>query len=127
MSAPPPLIGGLRRRRSRRPWAAAATLALAALVALALAVGLPGRSSHHAPAHAHAATALHAAAPPPPARSPIGLPLGTPTLQLRGIAHAGNALSLRFRKPPRAGLLFNLDNGAVLWQRNPLARLRIAS
>ena len=128
MSAPPPLIGGLRRRRSRRPWAAAAALALAALVALALAVGLPGRSSHHAPARARAATALHAASPPAPARSPIGLPLGTPPLQLRGIgAPAGDALSLRFRKPPRAGLLFNLDTGAVLWQRNPLARLRIAS
>jgi D-alanyl-D-alanine carboxypeptidase len=34
---------------------------------------------------------------------------------------------MRFRHPPRAGLLFDLDTGRVLWQRNALARLRIAS
>jgi D-alanyl-D-alanine carboxypeptidase (penicillin-binding protein 5/6) len=32
-----------------------------------------------------------------------------------------------FRVPPRAGLLFNLSSGQVLWQRNPYRRLRIAS
>jgi D-alanyl-D-alanine carboxypeptidase len=32
-----------------------------------------------------------------------------------------------FPEPPRAGLLFNLDTGQVLWQRNPYTRLRIAS
>ncbi len=33
----------------------------------------------------------------------------------------------RFKRPPRAGLLFDLDTGEVLWRRNPLRRLPIAS
>ena len=36
-------------------------------------------------------------------------------------------MRVSFRTPPRAGLLFNLDTGQVLWQRNPYTRLRIAS
>lgn len=32
-----------------------------------------------------------------------------------------------FAKPPRAGLLFDLDTGKVLWRRNPQRRLPIAS
>ncbi len=32
-----------------------------------------------------------------------------------------------FRHPPRAGLLFNLSTGQVLWQRNPYLRVPIAS
>jgi serine-type D-Ala-D-Ala carboxypeptidase (penicillin-binding protein 5/6) len=34
---------------------------------------------------------------------------------------------IAFSNPPRAGLLFNLDSGRVLWQRDPTTRLRIAS
>ncbi|MCW3011542.1 MAG: D-alanyl-D-alanine carboxypeptidase [Solirubrobacterales bacterium] len=33
----------------------------------------------------------------------------------------------RPRKPPRAGLLFDLDTGEVLWRKDPLRRLPIAS
>jgi D-alanyl-D-alanine carboxypeptidase (penicillin-binding protein 5/6) len=33
----------------------------------------------------------------------------------------------RFAEPPRAGLLFNLNTGRVLWQRAPKLRLPIAS
>ncbi|MBA2347511.1 MAG: D-alanyl-D-alanine carboxypeptidase [Solirubrobacterales bacterium] len=33
----------------------------------------------------------------------------------------------KFDKPPRAGLLFDLDTGEVLWRRNALRRLPIAS
>jgi serine-type D-Ala-D-Ala carboxypeptidase (penicillin-binding protein 5/6) len=36
-------------------------------------------------------------------------------------------VQVRFRHPPRAGLLFDLASGRVLWQRNPLRHLRIAS
>jgi D-alanyl-D-alanine carboxypeptidase (penicillin-binding protein 5/6) len=32
-----------------------------------------------------------------------------------------------FRRPPRAGLLFDLDTGEVLWRKDPLRRLPIAS
>jgi D-alanyl-D-alanine carboxypeptidase len=62
---------------------------------------------------------------PPPVRSPLGLPLGRPPLTLR--LDAADPVHLRFRTPPRAGLLFNLSTGRVLWQRSALARMPIAS
>ncbi len=34
---------------------------------------------------------------------------------------------VRFRGPPRGGLLFELDTGKVLWRRHPVRRLPIAS
>ncbi len=34
---------------------------------------------------------------------------------------------VRFKRPPRAGLLFDLDTGEVLWRKDPLRRLPIAS
>ena len=65
---------------------------------------------------------------PAPTRSPIGLPLGRPPLALTGIGDPRqDPVHAAFQTPPRAGLLFNLDTGQVLWQRNPYARLRIAS
>ncbi len=33
----------------------------------------------------------------------------------------------RFKRPPRAGLLFDLDTGEVLWRKDPLRQLPIAS
>jgi serine-type D-Ala-D-Ala carboxypeptidase (penicillin-binding protein 5/6) len=68
------------------------------------------------------------------ARSPIGLPLGKPPLALTGIEGGRESIeggrdpiNVAFPEPPRAGLLFNLSTGQVLWQRNPYTRLRIAS
>ena len=73
-----------------------------------------------------AAPAAVAGAPVPASESAVGLPLGTPPLHL-GLSDPA-AITPHFgRHPPRAGLLFNLSSGAVLWQRAPLARLRIAS
>jgi D-alanyl-D-alanine carboxypeptidase (penicillin-binding protein 5/6) len=63
----------------------------------------------------------------PPSRSATGLPLGQPALALNLANAQRNPVHLAFKHPPRAGLLFNLDTGRVLWQRNPLVRLRIAS
>jgi D-alanyl-D-alanine carboxypeptidase len=75
--------------------------------------------------------------------SAAGLPLGRPPLHLTlastdeagvGQAGAGGAsgttddpVHVAFSRPPRAGLLFNLDTGKVLWQMNPLTHLHIAS
>lgn len=39
----------------------------------------------------------------------------------------GDAVGVRFRRPPRAGLLFDLRTGRVLWRRRPHKRLPIAS
>jgi serine-type D-Ala-D-Ala carboxypeptidase (penicillin-binding protein 5/6) len=118
-----------RRRRQRRRVYAAVTLAVviaATLVVMALA------KSHGGHATATAATrspgrpsANHGAAP---ALSPIGLPLGHPPLALSGIAAPQlDPVQVTFQTPPRAGLLFNLTTGQVLWQRNPYRRARIAS
>ena len=69
-----------------------------------------------------------AAKPPGPALSPAGLALAPPALKLAGIqTPSADPIQLRFRHPPRAGLLFNLDTGQVLWQRNAYRRVRIAS
>jgi D-alanyl-D-alanine carboxypeptidase len=54
--------------------------------------------------------------------------LGTPPLTLEGLGDArADPVQIAFRRPPRAGLLFNLDTGRVLWQRNPTRRMPIAS
>ncbi len=120
----------LRRRRRRRAiFAGALALAIvAAVVVMALAGAGATRGSTSARAHRHlkgdAATATIAR----PARSPIGLPLGKPALSLKGIGDlAQDAIHPPFHEQPHAGILFNLDTGQVLWQRNPYTRLRIAS
>jgi D-alanyl-D-alanine carboxypeptidase len=47
---------------------------------------------------------------------------------LAGIGNPGlDPVHIAFPEPPRAGLLFNLSTGQVLWQRNPYIRLRMAS
>jgi D-alanyl-D-alanine carboxypeptidase len=38
-----------------------------------------------------------------------------------------DAVALRFGKPPRSGLMFDLDTGRVLWRRDPTRVLPIAS
>jgi D-alanyl-D-alanine carboxypeptidase (penicillin-binding protein 5/6) len=61
------------------------------------------------------------------ALSPAGLPLGRPPLALDLADPAADPVHLDDLEQPRAGVLFNLDTGRVLWQLHPLARLRIAS
>ena len=69
-----------------------------------------------------------AKAPAKPLLSAIGLPLGKPPLSLQGLGQPQHdAVQIDFHHPPRAGILFNLSTGQVLWQRNPDTRLRIAS
>ena len=134
-----------RRRRQRRR----ILIGIALVVAIAVAVTLihPWRThasaaaphrAREAGAHAHLARnaptsqgaaptsqglagTAHLALSPPAcrwARPPLTLDLADP--------HA-DQIHLAFHEPPRAGLLFNLDTGRVLWQLHPLARLRIAS
>jgi D-alanyl-D-alanine carboxypeptidase len=108
--------GGQRRRWGTgwRLYAVLGVLALALTAALAAALGAFDRARQHPRAA--------------PAVSPSGLRLSRPPLALRGLgAPQRDPLAIRFRHPPRAGLLFDLHSGRVLWQRNPLRRLRIAS
>jgi D-alanyl-D-alanine carboxypeptidase len=117
-----------RRRRRRRRAGALATLAtLATLAAIGLALALSSANTRHADASSGARRARPAVIPAP-ALSPSGLPLGKPPLTLSGLKTPGaDPLHLAFKAPPRAGLLFSLSTGQVLWERNPLLHLRIAS
>lgn len=139
MGAPPYLTPGSRRphraprrghpprRRGRRalPFTA---LALVTVSSFALARG-PFAERHHRTSRARGArpsvTSL-AGMRPSVTRSRLGLPLGTPPVRLTPAA-PGQALDVAFRRPPRAGLVFDLDSGRVLWQRKATQVLPIAS
>ena len=117
-------------RRRRRWWiAAAGVIALAAVAAGAVAIarGSHTRQAHHRGGRlARVAPRVTVAAPPP--RSPVGLALGKPAFRLAGLgSSAADPVRVPFHAPPRAGLLFDLSTGRVLWQRNATRRLPIAS
>jgi D-alanyl-D-alanine carboxypeptidase (penicillin-binding protein 5/6) len=81
---------------------------------------------------------LHRTDPPPVLRpaaagalqvanGPVATPeLGSRPLELRLTATA-DPVRVHLRRPPRSGLLFDLDTGAVLWRRLPTRLLPIAS
>src|SRR5215218_1140595 len=66
-----------------------------------------------------------AAAPTEPRASDAALIEADPVPQvpLAGV----DAFHVRLRKPPRAGLVFDVDTGEVLWRRRPLMVLPMAS
>jgi serine-type D-Ala-D-Ala carboxypeptidase (penicillin-binding protein 5/6) len=116
-----------RRRRRRRVAGVVVALALCLGAAVAIAMG---NHSHHRARGVQKASAAHGAVPSqhPASVSAEGLALAQPALALHGIQHpAADPIQLRFLHPPRAGLLFNLQTGQVLWQRNAFRRVRIAS
>ncbi len=127
-----------KRRRTRRRALVVAALALlivagVGVMALArthTANGSSADAKRATSAHAHALTVAQA----PVRRSQEDLTLGTPPLRLSGIegslsgiGRSGNAVQPSFATQPRAGLLFNLSTGQVLWQRNPYLKVRMAS
>jgi D-alanyl-D-alanine carboxypeptidase len=118
----------IKRRRQRRAFAAGTfALAIVAVVAV-MALAGPGGAHGRGEAGRHTARRQVATAPVAvPAHSAIGLPLGRPPLTLALGNPAGDPVHAPFRVPPRAGVLFNLSTGQVLWQRNPYLHLRIAS
>ncbi|HEV3319911.1 MAG TPA: hypothetical protein VG053_09340 [Solirubrobacteraceae bacterium] len=123
-----------RRRRARRRAIAIGAPALAIVAALVVMMALARPDTHSSAAAAAASGRAHPRAhastvpTPRPTRSPIGLPLGTPPLALAGLGDPQqDRVHIAFHTPPRAGLLFNLDTGQVLWQSNPYTRVRIAS
>ncbi len=115
------------RRRRRRRMLAAALLLLAAVAAIAVARGDTGSRGARSPTAA-ARAAARSAPKSAPRRSQTGLALGRPPLRLIGAGDpAADPVRLAFANPPRAGILFNLDTGQVLWQRNPYILLPMAS
>jgi serine-type D-Ala-D-Ala carboxypeptidase (penicillin-binding protein 5/6) len=121
-----------RRRRRRMRALAVCVLVLAAGVAV-VSLGLArSGAAHSPPSHGgHSGTSgierrskgTSAAARE---RSPAGLPLGDAPLTL-DLSGANHPVQASFQNPPRAGLLFDLNNGRVLWELNSLQRLHMAS
>ncbi|MDE3070614.1 MAG: D-alanyl-D-alanine carboxypeptidase [Acidobacteriota bacterium] len=128
----PPRAGrraALRRRRLRRRAGASVGLSAIAVAAALSLTSTSGSATHrgsNARAGADRAASLRARSAVP--TSPAGLPLGAPALALGGLGNqAADPVRQYFSVPPRAGLLFNLQTGQVLWQRSPYERLPIAS
>jgi D-alanyl-D-alanine carboxypeptidase (penicillin-binding protein 5/6) len=122
------------RRRRRRRLTALGLLALVVLAALAVEMGFASGSSERprgragAVAHTKRPIAGAPGAAAGAARSPYGFPLAKPALVLAGISTPQkDPVQVNFSRPPRAGLLFNLTTGQVLWQHNAYVRLPIAS
>jgi len=115
-----------RRRRRRRIRGTAALVALVAIVAAVLVIR--GETEHPGGAATHRAAGGGDAASAHAAVSQTGLPLAQPAFVLDGLSEPSrDPISLNFHHPPHAGLLFDLDSGRVLWQRNPERRVRMAS
>jgi D-alanyl-D-alanine carboxypeptidase len=102
-------------------------VALAALIiigawAAAVAVAVDDDGDASTEADRGDAPALAPARTPDPGTAPA--PLGP---LVTGIGEGPDAVRIRLDDPPRAGLLFDLESGEVLWQLHPRRRLPIAS
>jgi serine-type D-Ala-D-Ala carboxypeptidase (penicillin-binding protein 5/6) len=135
--SPSPFMTPDRRRRHPGRWrgrggklaAVIGVLALAiAAAVVVLALASSGRAHRSSPVARKAQQPAHVVAAAQQPRSPSGLVLGKPPLTLSGLRDPqADPVQLIFHQPPRAGLLFDLDSGRVLWQRNPERRMPIAS
>jgi D-alanyl-D-alanine carboxypeptidase (penicillin-binding protein 5/6) len=83
--------------------------------------GTAGSGSTHGGRTQVVAGPLQVSNGPAQAADPGNRPLA---LALTG---ASDTVQVRFKRPPRSGLLFDLDTGAVLWRRQPDRVLPIAS
>jgi D-alanyl-D-alanine carboxypeptidase (penicillin-binding protein 5/6) len=113
------VLQGGRRRRRRAAGLARLVLLLALLGAVAFLVVDARRDS-----------SPKAAKPPVPLKQPA---VAAPSTRAAGpdpaqAALAGaDAFRMPFKDPPRAGMVYDLETGEVLWRRNPLRRIPIAS
>jgi D-alanyl-D-alanine carboxypeptidase (penicillin-binding protein 5/6) len=120
-----------RRRRRRTVTIGVLGVAIAGALVALMVSGRNARSDGHrhgSAASPRAARSTHTTTRNGPTLSPAGLVLGRAPFALTGVAAPGpDPVQLAFHTPPRAGLLFDLDSGRVLWQRNASKRLDIAS
>ncbi len=122
-----PLEGGSRRRASRRrrvrrrvATLIAVLIPIAGVAAAWFLLSDNGGALGGAPAKAGSRTAVTKDRSPAAAPSQPGSPEAV-------ALEAPDAFALHFKQPPKAGLVFDLKTGRVLWRRNPLERLPIAS
>ena len=118
---PLPLSGGRRRRRPIQLIATAilllAPLAVAAAAYLAFASDDAGGGAPALPIAAHTPAVGRSSPPPSHRHKPL------PGVKLDQV----DAFHLDLRKPPRAGLVFDVGTGDVLWRHDPQRVLPIAS
>jgi len=117
-----PLQGGqMTRRRGRR------RLAVLVLVLIGLgaaAVGMAVGGDEDEPRRPSAAVAQPGSKPLPPLEDRgTAAPAAPPGITLYGDTQA----RVRFKKPPRGGVLFDVESGEVLWSHKPLNPVPIAS
>jgi serine-type D-Ala-D-Ala carboxypeptidase (penicillin-binding protein 5/6) len=110
-------------RRRRRPGARIARL-LVVLAPIAVAVALVVDLRH-----SHSSAPAKPPAPAAGEQAPGGTPSpGTAAPDPAQAALAGvDAFHIHFKIPPTAGIVFDVKTGEVLWRRNPLKRVPIAS
>ena len=111
-----------RRRRARRRLA---LLVLALTVVLGFGVFVAGAGERDGTRGAGVARSGSAEAAEPIAETPGQTALGPLALQVD--LAAPDRITVPFKRPPRAGLLVNLDTGEVLWRRDATRQLPIAS
>jgi D-alanyl-D-alanine carboxypeptidase (penicillin-binding protein 5/6) len=133
LPAPQPFPPRGRRRRRRLPH----LLATAALLGAPIGVAAAAYLGFATDDDSRGSPVPPLAAGPPPARElaeqtapraprePGPLVQGEPVpgIPLTGV----DAFHVRLRKPPRAGLVFDLDSSDVLWRRRPLRVMPMAS
>src|SRR4051812_18523118 len=125
-----PLQGGQRRRSRRRrlpvPGRGTALVLLVLLAAAGAGAWFftrdDGAALHPPVAAIRQPLVSQETSTRPPARPRAGAP--PPGISLFG---GRRPLKLRFKKPPRAGLVFDLASGQVLWAHRPLEKLPMAS
>jgi serine-type D-Ala-D-Ala carboxypeptidase (penicillin-binding protein 5/6) len=109
-----------RRRRARRRLLVL-TVALSAVLLLGVLVARAGDDdASRDPSQIGRADRSGAVTQRPPSQEALG-PLPS------DISSDADAFTVPFKKPPRAGILVNIDTGEVLWRRNPDRALPIAS
>ena len=132
-SGPPPvpprgvLTEGRRRGRRGRVLAlllliVPAVLGAAAYLALTSDTSSGGGSARPRPSR-RAALRSTPTPPKPAAPAPLVPAEPVPDVPLAG----GDTVRVHLREPPRAGLMFDLNDGKVLWRRRPLKVLPMAS
>jgi serine-type D-Ala-D-Ala carboxypeptidase (penicillin-binding protein 5/6) len=123
----PPILlqGGRRRSRAGRLIAIVAILAAPIGVAAAALLSF-GNSTGHGAASRPIATRsepVSTTLDSTPEPGPLIESEPTPAVPLTGV----DAFHVHLKRPPRAGLVFNVKNGDVLWRERPLRVLPIAS
>jgi D-alanyl-D-alanine carboxypeptidase (penicillin-binding protein 5/6) len=125
--APRPLLHGGRRRSRLLPRLLAVLAILAAPAAVGVAAALYLQDDHGAAAP----TVPLAVGSPPVAPAPEEPREPGPLLEAEPVPEVPlsgvDAFHVRLRRPPRAGLVFDVDTGELLWSRRATLELPMAS